>query len=106
METANRPYLLLPESSNASPLTHAIPISQSGFSHAFIDIKGDLILVDGNFGKLNQIVIDALPDVRILGDGQGKLLKLTDPTENYDHGVLGDAVKADSFTRLDELQLY
>jgi hypothetical protein len=41
-----------------------------------------------------QLDVAALPDARILHDEGGRLLLLSDPTDNYDHGVLGDAVEA------------
>ena len=40
-------------------------------------------------------------DARILSDEQGRLLILTGPSQQYDHGVLGDAIEATHITRFD-----
>lgn len=63
--------------------------------HAFSTADGQLFLLDatardrGDFSALR-----VLPDGRLLTDENGRLLALTDPTERYDHGVLGDSVEA------------
>jgi hypothetical protein len=90
--------LLLPPSSLASPTTHAIPLDNLHLSQVFIDNNGDLIRVDPNLRQLSPIPVDALPDARILSDGQGHLILLSGPTDRYDHGVLGDAIEASSIT--------
>ncbi len=45
--------------------------------------------------------INALPDARILMDENNRLLVLTQPTNRYDHGVLGDALEASGITLLE-----
>lgn len=42
--------------------------------------------------------VNALPDGRILVDDQDRLLLLSDPTNRYAHGVLGDELEAGSIT--------
>ncbi|MBN2500751.1 MAG: hypothetical protein JXB38_08245 [Anaerolineales bacterium] len=42
--------------------------------------------------------VDALPDARLLTGGEGNLLLLSSPSQLYDHGVLGDAIEAESIT--------
>jgi hypothetical protein len=45
--------------------------------------------------------INALPDARILTDEKGRLLLLTDATQRYRHGVLGDSIEAASITMVE-----
>ena len=52
--------------------------------------------------SFRKISANALPDARILSDEHGRLLFLTVPAEDYDHGVLGDAIEATSITRFDD----
>lgn len=96
--------LLTSSSTLASPLTHPIPLQASKISQAFISIEGDLILVDENNELYSQISTDALADTRILSDDAGRLLFLTNPTDQYEHGVLGDSLEAGSITRIDAPQ--
>lgn len=61
---------------------------------------GELVLV--NAGEiLAQPPITALPDARILFDEHGRLLLLTDPTDRYPHGVLGDAIEGGGFALIE-----
>jgi hypothetical protein len=99
--TADMPSLLIAPSILASPLTHAIPLYQSGLSQVYLDTHGDLFVIDDNLRQFAQIDVDALPDARVLQDEDGRLLLLSSPTEHYDHGVLGDAIEAESITRVD-----
>lgn len=56
----------------------------------------------GNKGQeIARLQVDALPDARILTDGQGRLLLLTGRTQSYTHGVLGDEIEAKSITLLE-----
>ncbi len=45
--------------------------------------------------------VKALPDARILTDENDRILFLSDPTHNYAHAVLGDAIEAASITLID-----
>ncbi len=83
--------LILLTAPDASPLTHPILIPGTQ-TIATIAGNGDLVVGD------SRLPVNALPDARILADESGHLLLLTDPTTNYDHGVLGDAIEAKSFT--------
>lgn len=58
--------------------------------------NGDLhIIVD----EQNVIlVIDALPDSHIIEDEDQRLLILSDPTDRYQHSILGDDIEASSVT--------
>jgi hypothetical protein len=53
-------------------------------------------------GNQTVVEIDSLPDARILTDGAGKFLLLTDPTSEYTHAVLGDGLEARSATIVNE----
>ncbi|MBL1196055.1 MAG: hypothetical protein HND51_17045 [Chloroflexi bacterium] len=83
--------------SGQSPETHGVPIfTQAGSID--IDTEGNVRL----FSNFDQILnAGALPDSRILQSENGQLLFLSSPTTAYDHGVLGDAVEAESFTIVD-----
>lgn len=48
-----------------------------------------------------KIPVQILPDTEIMSDDRGRFLLLTDPTEEYKHGVLGDVIEAKSFTIVD-----
>jgi hypothetical protein len=48
-----------------------------------------------------KVSVQALPDTQMMSDEHGRLLLLTDPTEEYKHGVLGDIMEAKSFTLVD-----
>ena len=76
------------------------PIMTATGKLAYIDESGQVVIQDR--GQAITVDANALPDARILSDGQGLLLVLSDPTTAYDHGVLGDAVEAGSVTLLDE----
>jgi len=83
----------------ASILTHPVPVDAGGKNLAFIDTEGNLVLwIDG---RKYQLDIDTIPDARILTDGEGRLLCLSDRTSVYDHGILGDAVESAGFTLVD-----
>jgi hypothetical protein len=58
--------------------------------------NGDLQINLGN--KIETLKINALPDSHIILDEKRRLLILSDPTDQYQHGVLGDALEATSVT--------
>lgn len=58
--------------------------------------NGDLLItVDDQTTVLN---INALPDSLIIEDEQHRLLILSDPSDRYQHGILGDVLEATSVT--------
>jgi hypothetical protein len=81
---------------DASPLTNPLLINDMVAS---IAINGDLVL--GNSTIQKRLPIDALPDARILMDDNNRLLILTQPTNRYDHGVLGDDMEAAGITLIE-----
>jgi len=92
----NTAFLIKPPD-NISQFTH--PVLQENGSLVYIDEKGDLIWT--NAGTTSQFKVNALPDARILMDELGRLLFLSNPTSDYPHGVLGDALEARSITLID-----
>jgi hypothetical protein len=95
-----------------SPLTHPVPIDVDGDGRdelLAIGREGALLLVGGLPVApriLSHLSIKALPDARVTvgdidGDGVAEAVILTDPTERYPHGILGDAVEASALTVVD-----
>ena len=64
-----------------------------------MDTEGGLV-VRNSTGQ-TRLPINALPDARILTDEKGRLLLLTDATQRYRHGVLGDSIEAASITMVE-----
>lgn len=89
------PSLVQLPQSDASPLTHPVPIFNTD-RMAYIATNGDLVLWEN--GDIARLPVDALPDARILQDEEGRLLLLTGPSNIYSHGVLGDNLEARSIT--------
>jgi len=58
--------------------------------------SGDLQIKMGNQTRILEI--DALPDSHILQDERQRLLILSDPNDQYRHGILGDDLEARSVT--------
>lgn len=61
-----------------------------------IDGNGDLQVTMGD--QIKILDINALQDSRIIKDEQERLLLLTNPTDRYQHGILGDKIEATSVT--------
>jgi hypothetical protein len=85
---------LISPAPDASPLTN--PIALKDGAQAYIDMDGRLHLT--RQGAAYSLEVDALPDARILSDGDGRLLFLSNPNSEYPHGVLGDAIEAKTIT--------
>jgi hypothetical protein len=79
---------------NASSTSHPIMVETG--DQVWISTEGELILSKST-GDVT-VKVNALPDARILSDGQRKFLVLTDPTNEYAHAVLGDGLEAKSAT--------
>ena len=62
----------------------------------FIGMNGDLVYRDENDVALEEL--DLLRDALILQNDEGQLLVLSEPTEQYPHGVLGDEFEARSIS--------
>ena len=89
------PTLLSVSSSNSSPYTTPVVLQQPGDS-AFVQDDGDLVVKIA--GLSTVLPLNALPDARLVTDEEDRLLVLTDATEIYPHGVLGDGAEAHSLT--------
>jgi hypothetical protein len=92
-----------------SPLTHPTPLDVDGDGRdelLAVERDGALLLIGGLPAApriLSHLPVKALPDARItLGDLDGDSLPdavvLTDPTDRYRHGILGDAIEAAALT--------
>lgn len=93
LRAANGEAELVVPPEDASPLTNPV---LAGGRLVYIAANGDLVLLDS--AARTSIPIDALTDGRILVADSNRLLVLTQPTDRYGHGVLGDAVEASGIT--------
>ncbi len=93
------PFLLTSGDPVASDLTHAVKLTSPVESTSYVTGAGDLAFEPT--GEVVRLSINALPDARLLLDGEERMLLLTDPTTRYGHGVLGDGVEAGSITLID-----
>jgi hypothetical protein len=82
---------------DASATTNPIVLEDG--AQAYIDVNGQLRLIRQDAAY--TLDVDALPDARILSDGKGRLLFLSNPTTEYAHGVLGDMLEATTITLVD-----
>jgi hypothetical protein len=85
---------LISPAPNASQFTNPIVLKDG--TQAYLDVDGRLRLT--RQGAAYALEVDALPDARILSDGDGRLLFLSTPTSAYPHGVLGDEIEAKTIT--------
>lgn len=94
--------LVVAEDESASRLTHPIPLSSGGIPEGLLVVGEDGTLYVERDGERLGIAEApaALPDARIVRNADGDLAALTQPTDRYEHGVLGDALEADSITVL------
>ena len=85
----------------ASRLTHPVPVGPGSKDLLGIEQDGRVSVgrpeADVSAEKLPVV---ALPDARIVRSSNGTLATLSDPTLRYEHGVLGDAVEANSMTSI------
>ncbi|CAN5798993.1 hypothetical protein BH23ACT11_BH23ACT11_19550 [soil metagenome] len=95
--------LVTSQADETSELTQPVPIStgsENGLIYATQD--GQITTeVDGRTPDIDRYTgLEALPDARFVRGAGGTLAFLSEPTERYDHGVLGDAIEANSITLL------
>lgn len=83
---------------DASALTTPVILPMSGRT-AYVADDGDLVVIDGS--KSIRLGVNALPDTRILADEFDRVLVLTDPTDRYGHGILGDRIEAAGITLIE-----
>ncbi len=84
----------IPES---SPLSHPVSLQSETGRLIFITSSGDLVLWEQG-EEITRLAVNALPDARLILDDRGRVVFLSDPTDRYDHGVLGDRLEAASIT--------
>ena len=83
-----------------SALTHPTYIPRIK-ARAYITQNGEVKIIDRSDRDLATLQVNALPDVRILIDERDRLLLLSDSTDKYNHGVLGDNLEAKSITLIE-----
>ena len=101
--------LAIPETDLLSPevAPHSRPVClENGNIIALASDGQHLLLLDETLEEVARAPVQALPDADIdtadlTGDGTDELVLLTEPTERYRHGVLGDAVEAASVSAFD-----
>ena len=86
--------LVSPSRARSSPLTHPVPADGRLLG---VDGEGDLYTEPGG-----GTGVAALPDARVTRGEGGTLAVHSDPTESYEHGVLGDEVEAGSISLVEE----
>ena len=86
-----------PISPDASQLTHPISLQPETGEELYITSSGDLVLLENGI-EIGRLAVKALPDARLIQDDRGRVIFLSDPTDRYDHGVLGDGLEAGSIT--------
>lgn len=83
-------------------LSHPVMIGSSG-QFAALTPEGSLEIYGENTKRLP---VNALPDSRPVTDKNGLIFILTDPTDEYAHGIQGDRYEAGSITILDSSNGY
>ena len=89
---------------DGNPMLLQSPNDDSGVTHPIMLPDGKLAFISENgftVGEQTLTDIEPLPDARLLQDENGRILLLTDPTDRYAHGVLGDSIEAASITLLE-----
>lgn len=94
--TGGRPHLVLPPGDDLGMAPPAV-LDEEG-NWVYIAPGGDLVFMDASERELDRLAVSALPDGRILVDERQRLLLLTQPTDRYSHGVLGDKLEAGGVT--------
>ena len=76
------------------------PLKVQESEFVYVDQNGDVVF--WNSGKeVKRIDINALPDSHILLDNENRILILTQPTNQYDHGIFGNQIEASGFAIID-----
>ena len=90
IEADLRPRLANIVNGGASHLSHPVLLTDDRL--AYLTAQGELVLLS-NFGE-QRLALNALPDARILVDEDDRLLLYNQPTNRYEHAVLGDDLEA------------
>lgn len=94
-----RPTLLVPPSPAFGPAPPAV-LGRDG-SQAMVSADGLVTVLDPRGVPVAAAESQPLPDARLLVDGSGRLLYLSQPTTRYDHGIAGDEIEAAAVTLFD-----
>lgn len=87
-----QPRLLIPPRADATPSTHPIVVPTLAERLLYIGASGDLVFWHPQ--STYRLPAHALPDARLVYSADGLLAFLSNPTQRYAHGVLGDGVEA------------
>ena len=88
-------FALTVPGSDASPLTSPILLNTDIPEIAYIAANGDLVIWKN--GQETRLPVNALPDSLMISN-RNRLLFLSNPTDIYAHGVLGDTIEATGIT--------
>jgi hypothetical protein len=100
MSDLNRSAVIAVTDPEQSQLSHPVFLPSSGL-RAYITASGGVRFMDTSDQVVSTLDIHALPDARILVDNQERLLVLSDATDMYSHGVLGDQLEARSISLIE-----
>ena len=95
--------LVTSRSAAASGLTHPTPVSPDRVEEQLgVAADGQVFeeVSESDSVGIRELGITALPDARFVRGAGGTLAFLSDPTDRYEHDVLGDAIEAGSMTLL------
>ncbi|MDQ4003930.1 MAG: hypothetical protein M3259_08865 [Actinomycetota bacterium] len=95
--------LLASSGEGASTLTHPVPLSHDeGEGLLVVTEDGNLFVENaGGFVSVGSTQARALPDARAVRSQSGRIALLSDPTDRYAHGVIGDDFEAGSIIILE-----
>lgn len=95
-----QPFVLLSGRGEFSVEGVSRTVRPQGNLFRLVGINPDGDLMTSAEGDIRQTAagLDLLPDGRLLTDEQDRILLLTNPTDRYRHGVLGDALEAAAIT--------
>jgi hypothetical protein len=94
--------LLVSSGQGASNSTHPAPISPSKDEGSLVVARDGRLFTEreGRFAQVGDPQVRALPDARSVRSPDGRIAVLSDPTQRYVHGVIGDDLEAEGITVL------
>jgi len=82
--------VVVPPATSGALATNALALESGGL--AFVSSDGAVIISDGTGNR--RLEVDALVDGRLTVSSDRRMAVLVNPTDRYDHGVLGDRFEA------------